>query len=128
MRSIDGSVVRFLIAGTINTAVSYAAYWALLGVVGYRVAFTLAFVLGIVVSYCLNARFVFRQPLRLRAFAKFPLVYGAQYLLGLAIVSLCVEWLGLPAVIAPLLALVVTIPVTYVLSRAVIVSRKPKES
>jgi putative flippase GtrA len=126
MKSIDGSVVRFLIAGTINTAVTYAAYWLLLRVVGYRVAFTLAFALGIVVSYCLNARFVFREPLRLRAFAKFPLVYVAQYLLGLAVVSICVEWLDLPAVIAPLLALVVTIPVTYLLSRAVIVARKPE--
>ena len=41
-----------------------------------------------------------------------------QYLLGLLLVALCVEWLGLAAWLAPLIALGVTIPLTYLLSRA----------
>jgi putative flippase GtrA len=123
MRSSDGRVPRFLVAGAVNTGLTWLAYLALLRVTGYRVAFTVSFVLGILLSYALNARFVFRRPVEWGSFLRFPLVYVAQYLAGLLLVSLLVEWLHVATWVAPLLVLVVTIPLTYVLTRAVFAAR-----
>ncbi len=119
MRSIEGSIPRFLLAGLANTGLTYFAYLLLLKVATYRVAFTVAFVLGILLSYGLNARYVFRRRTAWRSFGRFPLVYLAQYLAGLALVSLFVEAFSVPAWLAPILVLVFTIPLTYLLTRAV---------
>lgn len=118
MRFIDGTIPRFAVAGVVNTGATYIAYLLLLQVASYRVAFTLAFVLGILLSYALSALFVFRQRTSWRTFLRFPWIYVVQYLLGLLLVTLAVEWLGLPAWLAPLAALSITIPLTYLLSRA----------
>jgi putative flippase GtrA len=128
MKSIEhakGSVPRFLVAGVFNTALTYALYVLLLKIVTYRVAFTLAYVAGILVSYALSARFVFRRQASWRSFLRFPFVYLVQYLAGLGLVSLLVEWLAVAAWLAPLVALLVTIPLTYVLSRAVFSGARP---
>ncbi|HEV8500226.1 MAG TPA: GtrA family protein [Casimicrobiaceae bacterium] len=117
MKFIDASAPRFVAAGAVNTAATYAAYLALLQIAAYRVAFTLAFVAGILLSYALNARFVFRRPASWRSAWRFPLIYLLQYALGLALVSVCVEWLQAPTWFAPLMALVVTVPLTYLAMR-----------
>jgi putative flippase GtrA len=125
MRFIDASVPRFLAAGTLNTALTYVAYLLLLKVSPYRAAFTLSFMLGIVISYVLSTRFVFRRPATRRSMLRFPLICVAQYLLGLLLVSLCVSWLGMPTWMAPLAALVLTIPLTYLLTRTLLTGRQP---
>jgi putative flippase GtrA len=117
MKFIDASAPRFVAAGVVNTAATYVAYLALLQVAVYHVAFTLAFVAGILLSYALNARFVFRRPASWRSAWRFPLIYVLQYALGLALVSICVEWLRAPTWLAPLMALVVTVPLTYLAMR-----------
>ncbi|MEP7063559.1 MAG: GtrA family protein [Betaproteobacteria bacterium] len=123
MRSIDASALRFLAAGALNTALTYAVYLLLLQWVAYRWAFTLAFALGIAASYALNARYVFRAQATWRSFARFPLIYTLQYILGLVLVASCIDRLGMPTWLAPLVALAVTIPVTYLLSRALFAKR-----
>jgi putative flippase GtrA len=117
MKSIDGSAPRFVAAGAVNTAATYVAYLALLQIAMYRVAFTLAFAAGILLSYALNARFVFRRPASWRSAWRFPLIYLLQYVLGLALVSICVEWLHAPQWLAPLIPLAVTTPLTYLAMR-----------
>jgi len=122
MKSIDATVPRFLVAGLVNTGVTYALYLLLLRILAYRTAFSIAFIVGILLSYALNARFVFRRPATWASLIRFPLVYLVQYFGGLALVSILVEWVGVPTWLAPILALLVTIPLTYTLSRLVFVS------
>jgi putative flippase GtrA len=117
MKFIDASALRFVAAGALNTAATYVVYLALLPVAMYRVAFTLAFAAGILLSYALNAWFVFRRPASWRSAWRFPLIYLLQFALGLALVSICVEWLHAPPWLAPLIALVVTVPLTYLAMR-----------
>jgi putative flippase GtrA len=123
MRFIDSRIPRYLAAGIVNTGVTYVVYVLLLRVSPYRVAFTIAFVLGILLSYALNARFVFARRAQWRSFLRFPFVYLGQYLAGLALVSMLVEWGGVDMRVAPLVALVVTIPLTYLLTRAVFIGK-----
>lgn len=124
MRSIDrgklSELSRFLVSGTINTGITYIIYVAALQVIGYRSAYTLSYLSGILISYCLNARYVFRRRMALRSFLPYPLVYLVQYLLGIGALSLFVEYLHMDRRIAPLVVVVCLLPVTFILTRIVI--------
>ena len=111
---------RFLIAGGINTVVTYFIYVGLVLFLPYPVAYTITTLLGIGFSYFLNARFVFRSRLSLAAAVRYPLVYAVQYVLGLALLFVLVEIAHLSKFYAPIFIVVVSVPVTFVLSRYVI--------
>src|SRR5437773_1760120 len=111
---------RFLVAGAINTFASYAVFLALLVVLSYLVAFTFGYVFGFVFSYLLLSSFVFRTPRRVVTALLFPLVYIAQYLIGMAVLVLLVETWGVRAPIAAIAAIVASIPVSFLLSRTIL--------
>jgi putative flippase GtrA len=110
---------RFLASGGFNTLVTYLAYLVLLRWFSYRISYTLAFAGGVALAYGLNRYYVFRRPGNRFSPAWIALIYVGQYLLGLAVVWSWVAWLGGPARIAPLVAVVVSLPLTYLLSAAV---------
>lgn len=116
---------RFLVVGGVNTVLGYALYLAFERLLDYRWAYTLSYALGIAISYVLNARFVFRQPLSWRRMLAFPAVYVVQYAAGIVLLWLLVERLGLPREIAPLAVVAATIPLTYATSRLVLTRRPP---
>ena len=109
--------LRYLVAGSVNTAASYALYYLLLIALPYAAAYSLAFAGGVALSYWLNARFVFHAPASWRSALRFPLVYVAQYAAGLATVALFVERWGTPPALAALVALLATVPLGFVLTR-----------
>jgi putative flippase GtrA len=123
MRFSDREFPRFLAAGAFNTGFGYVMYLAFALVVDYRLAYTASYAIGVVLSYWINTRFVFRAPWSWRRLAAFPSVYAVQYLLGLALIWLFVAKLHLSEKIAPLLVIPLTIPVTFVFSRFVIKGR-----
>jgi putative flippase GtrA len=108
---------RFLIVGVINTLLSYLVYFLLLNFFTYTPAYSIAYCVGIVISYFLNARYVFSQPLNLRHFLKFPIVYIVQYGLGIAILKLLVETGSVGPRLGMVFVILITIPVTFLLSR-----------
>lgn len=114
---------RFLIVGGVNTLVGYGSYLLLLTFFSYTIAYGISYALGIAVSYVLSARFVFGQPMRLRSALRFPLVYGAQFLLGVVLLRAFVELAHVPTWVAPLLVTLLTIPVTFFLSRVIVRAR-----
>ncbi|APO97330.1 GtrA family protein [Xanthomonas vesicatoria] len=115
----ESSFVRFLISGGINTVATYAAYLALLQATSYKVAYTVAYVFGIVIAFFINRLFVFRTHRGWRSLLMFPFVYLAQYLVSLAVVFAWVEHLGFSVALAPIVAILVTVPLTFLLSRFV---------
>jgi putative flippase GtrA len=119
----DREFIGFVLVGAANTGLTYLLYLALLQIARYPVAYSLTFVVGIFLSYYLNARFVFRVPLQLRKALQYPAVYAIQYLLGLGLLYLMVEILRMNEAIAPLLVVVITVPVTFLMSRYVIRGR-----
>jgi putative flippase GtrA len=113
-------LTRYIAAGLANVAVSYGLYAALALVLPYPVAYTIGYAAGIAVSYYLNARFVFRAQMRLGSAARYPLVYAAQYLVGVVLLALLVERVGVDRLLAPLVVVLATVPLTFVLSRLII--------
>jgi len=120
--------LRFLIAGAINTIATYAIYVALLPLLNYTFAYTVAYLTGIVISYLLSTSFVFRVMRTATNMVTFPLVYVVQYLLGALVLNLAVRWIGIPDKFALIASIVVTIPVTFFLSRALLDRGVPKSS
>jgi putative flippase GtrA len=125
MRFINRGFYRFVFWGGVNTLVSYLIYAFLLQFLPYLAAYTVAYILGIFISYFLNSKYVFKQKLSLRKAAQYPLVYLTQYLLGTILLYVLVQVLLINKLVAPALIVLLTIPVTYFLSRR-IVEGKPK--
>ncbi|MFC1758317.1 GtrA family protein [Planctomycetota bacterium] len=115
-------VLKFVVSGGLNSALSLAIYWILALFLPYRLAYTIAYICGICISYVLQAKWVFRGRMTLRHVA-FPMVYLVQYVLGIGLLSLLVELLAVPQSLAPLLVIVATLPVTFCLSRSVLEPR-----
>jgi putative flippase GtrA len=111
---------RFLVAGGVNTAFSFSLYFLFNQFVHYQLAYWLAFVGGILFSFWLNSRWVFRAAMNWKTFLAFPLVYLFQYGFGAAMLHILVEILGMSEWWSPLLVIALSVPVTFVLSRFVL--------
>ena len=110
----------FLLSGAANTGLTYALYALFLFFVPYKLSYSLAYVCGIVFSYYLNSKFVFKQPVTLAKFLKYPAVYIVQYGLGIIILYICIDILGVSKWLAPIVVIVISLPVTFVISKLII--------
>jgi len=120
MRSFSGEALRFLLAGGFNTAATYVIYLAALQVVPYRVAYTGAYAIGIVLGYAVNTFFVFRARWSWKRMLAYPLVYLVQYGIGLLCLTLLVEQQWVRKELAPLIVVVITLPLTFLGTRYLI--------
>ena len=109
-------MLRFLASGAFNTALTYVLYLLALRYLSPQMAYTVVYVLGIGLAYVLNRNFVFRAHAGWRSVVAMPLIYLLQYGLSLLIVTLWVR-AGLPAYLAPLPAIIVCMPIVYLLTR-----------
>lgn len=120
------SFVRFLASGVFNTLVTYAVYIGLLSVLPYRWSYTISYLSGIALAYLLSRYFVFKQSGGRYGIIWLGLIYGLQYTIGVLLVSIWVEMLGASALFAPVFAIAISMPLTYLLSRLVFGGRKPQ--
>lgn len=118
--------VRFLLIGGTCTLITYLIYLALLSIFNYQFAYTLAYIIGIVLSYLLNSLITFKQKASLKRFLAYPLVYVLQYGLNMVLLSVLVTKLHQNKTVAPLIAIAISLPFTFILSRLIIVSNPKK--
>lgn len=124
-RLLANDKVRFLLGGASTTAFSYAVYWGLLQVLAPKPAYALAYAAGIGWSYVVTSRWVFRRTATWRGLFAFPLVYLAQAAVSFAVFVLLVDVAGLHPLLAPLVTVVLALPLTYLLGRAVVLRTSP---
>ncbi len=117
MKSSRSEWVRFVISGGTNTVVTYVLYLALLRLVEYRAAFTISFVIGIILGYSLNTWFVFRTRWSLLMLFGYPVIYLVQYGLGLLLLTVEVDKLGIDRRFAPFINVTLLLPLTFLLNR-----------
>lgn len=111
---------RFVMAGGLNTALTYGAYLVLLRWFTPMAAYVSTYAAGVVLSYLLNARFVFRVAPSWRGFARFPVVHLVQAAVSFVAFHLLVKVLAFPAALAPLPVIALTVPITFLLARRVV--------
>lgn len=118
---------RFLLSGGFNTLVTYGAYLLLLKFLPYSTSYTIAYVGGIILAYALNRFFVFGTHQGVKSVLLFPLVYLAQYLTSLVVLWIWVEMLSFDERAAPLAAIIITVPLTFILTKYVFSERHTRK-
>jgi len=112
--------IRFVGVGGINTATTYILYLLLLYIVDYKIAYTATYIIGIAFAYWLNLKYVFHQQGSTKKVMLYPLVYLVQYLLGIFILYITIEKMGISEMIAPIIVIVATIPLTFILTKKIL--------
>ncbi len=112
-------ILKFIIVGGINTLNYYVVYLLLLKLlhIEYMISHITGFLVAFVISYYLNCYFVYRVKPTWRKFISFPITQIINVSLQTVLLYVFVSWLNLPAEIAPFAGLVITIPITFVLSK-----------
>ncbi|MFI6351264.1 GtrA family protein [Streptomyces sp. NPDC050743] len=117
-------ILTFAAVGVINTATYYCLYLLFLNWLPYLFAHVIAFVISMIGSFFLNARFTYRTPPTWRKFLLFPLTNVTNFLVATSGVYVIVDVLHAGSRFAPLLASAAAIPVTFVVSRWVMLPRQ----
>ena len=110
---------RFLIAGAVNTGLTYVLYLGLLFLMSYIWAYSLTYVAGIALGYTLNSKWVFKKTPNLRSAAAYPLTYALNFIVGVVLLWVLVEIIKLPKEIAPLVVVAVSVPIMYVFTKSI---------
>ncbi|HDA0285873.1 TPA: flippase GtxA [Staphylococcus aureus] len=112
-------ILKFIIVGGINTLNYYVVYLLLLKLlhIEYMISHITRFIVAFVISYYLNCYFVYRVKPTWRKFISFPITQLVNVSLQTVLLYVFVSWLNLPAEIAPFAGLVITIPITFILSK-----------
>lgn len=125
--SIRGQLIRFVLVGGVNTGTYYALYLLLLNRLPYVAAHVLAFVLSMIGSFFLTSYFTYRTRPTWRKFLLFPLTNAANFVITTAGVYLLVGVAGVDDRYAPLISAGAAIPVTFVVSRTIMLRPEPGE-
>ncbi|HCY1172254.1 TPA: flippase GtxA [Staphylococcus aureus] len=112
-------ILKFIIVGGINTLNYYVVYLLLLKLlhIEYMISHIIGFIVAFVISYYLNCYFVYRVKPTWRKFISFPITQIVNVSLQTVLLYVFVSWLNLPAEIAPFAGLIITIPITFILSK-----------
>ncbi|HDE5602474.1 TPA: flippase GtxA [Staphylococcus aureus] len=112
-------ILKFIIVGDINTLNYYVVYLLLLKLlhIEYMISHITGFIVAFVISYYLNCYFVYKVKPTWRKFISFPITQIVNVSLQTVLLYVFVSWLNLPAEIAPFAGLIITIPITFILSK-----------
>lgn len=111
-------LLRFIIVGGINTIHNYIWYNLFLSIgISYMIGFTLAFIISMIGSFFLNCYFTFKTKPTLNKFIKFPLTTLANYFISTIMLYIIVNIFKIEPFIAGLLASILPIPITFIMTK-----------
>lgn len=115
--------VKFGLVGLSNTALTYVVY-ALLVTLGlhYQLSNVISYAAGILNSYYWNNKYVFveeegKKRNHLKALAKVFASYGFSFCVGAVLLFVWVDLLGISQYLGPVINLLVTIPLNFILNK-----------
>lgn len=120
---LTGQGLRFLLAGGLNTAATYALFWFLCVLMHPQLAYAIAFAIGIALAYLLNVRWVFGTRAHWKSAAAYPLLYLLIYLLNAGLLALATEGFGWSPRLGLAAALCVSAPLGFLLNRQLLATR-----
>ena len=109
--------LRFVISRGACAVFSYGLYLVLLLIVRYEIAYVASYIAGIALAYFVSSRFVFQVAMSPRSAIRFPFVYLIQFIVSFILLRIAVQLVHIPPSIAYAVAVAVTIPLTFSLSR-----------
>lgn len=122
-----GQIARFTLVGGVNTLTFYLCYLPLHCLLPYFLAYTGGFVVSLVGSFFLNTYFTYRTRPTWTKFLLFPLTQVTNYVVQSAGLVTLVGWFGMNSAMAPLLAALFAVPVTFVVSRRMLLPGRRRQ-
>lgn len=104
---------KFLIIGVVNTFNStvFSILYGLM--ISANLAFISGYVTSLCIAYILNSKFIFYKELTFIGLVKFAISYVPNFIIQNMIVLLVYNIMGLPSVVAYIVAACIGIPVTF---------------
>ncbi|RWR08077.1 GtrA family protein [Siminovitchia fortis] len=122
------SFTRFVIVGFINTFNYYLLYIILMSLnVPYILSHSSAFVISMIGSFYLNCYFTYKTKPTFKKFFQFPMTYVVNYSVTTISLFLFVDILNMNEFVAPLLASIIPIPFTYMVSKWILQGKQGVE-
>ena len=117
--------IKFSVVGVINTLIDLGVYYFCLYVLSfhYQLATFFGFIVSVTNAYLMNGFFVFSDGVKkgfaenLKTYLKTVAGYAGTFLLSVFLMWLWVDVLDIPKGIAPLLRLIITVPLNYVINK-----------
>jgi putative flippase GtrA len=112
--------IKFGIVGLSNTFISLAVYYILIYLeINYIAANTAGFIISVLNAYYWNNKFVFKKSYEgnLKPMIKTFTSYGTTFVLSTILLVIMVDYLNISNIIAPVLNLIITIPLNFLLNK-----------
>lgn len=120
-KKIMEQFIKFGFVGVSNTIISLATYYILVWLgCPYILANTAGFLLSVGNAYFWNSRYVFKEKTeesQIKAFGKVFLSYLGSFCISTVLITVMVEILHISEYVAPVLRLVVTVPINFVVNK-----------
>lgn len=120
--------VRYLLAGSTTTLGVYSLYWLLLLLLDPRIAYAIANVSGVAMSYTLFSLWVFQRRWTRLGLLIYALGTGVQVLVSYGVFLLVLAFTPVPAWAAPVLVTILLLPLMFLWSRALIHRTSPPQA
>ncbi|MEG1427560.1 MAG: GtrA family protein [Oscillospiraceae bacterium] len=121
IREIITQFIKFGIVGLSNTGISLAIYYVFIFINKdlYIVGNTVGFFVSVLNAYYWNHKYVFKsgQKGHFKPLLKTFTAYGSTFLLSTVLLYVMVNLLHISEIIAPLLNLLITIPLNFLLNK-----------
>jgi len=112
-------LIKFILGGLINTSITYFIFLALNFFVAYWLAYSAAFIIGVIISFAINRNFVFNENSGLKSFAVLLVFYLGLLAYNNAILYLLVSKTSLPEEIAVILVIALNVPISFLFIRRI---------
>ena len=118
----DKQFWKFNVVGILNTINYYILYMIFKEALqlNYMTAHLLGFFISMIGSFYLNSYFTYRIRPTLKKFLKFPLTYVVNILVSTLAIYILVQLLSISDNIAPIIATIIAIPFTFVISKIIL--------
>lgn len=116
------SFIRFVIVGFINTFNYYILYLVFMYLgIPYIFSHSIAFAVSMIGSFFLNCFFTYKTKPTFSKFLQFPMTYIVNYSVTTLSIYILVGVFQMNEFIAPLIAAIIPIPFTYMVSKWILV-------
>ena len=125
-RELDGKkfnaviqFIKFSIVGFSNTVISLFVYYVLLWLeCNYLIANAMSWIVSVFNAFYWNNKYVFKnENTWIKALIRTYISYGFSFILGSVLLIVLIEFLKVSDVIAPLIILVITIPLNFLMNK-----------
>ena len=111
--------IKFGIVGLSNTVIGLGSYYLFLYLgCHYMIANILSWILSVFNAFYWNSKYVFKTTNTwLKALLKTYVSYGISFIIGAILLYILVEIVNISDIIAPVLVLLITIPLNFILNK-----------